>query len=379
MTPRTLTYFIAFIALGLASASMGPTLPTLAAHTGVTLAEISILFVARSLGYLSASLTAGRLFDHLSGHLLMALALLFMAGMLALIPLLPLLWLLTLVIFLLGLAESMLDLGGNTLLVWEHGEGVGPAMNALHFCFGVGAFLAPIIVAWSLQRSNDIIWAYGLLALLMLPVLARLLTLPSPKPRSAASQTPSQPLRRKFILWIVLFFFLIVGIEASVGGWLYTFGVRTTPLGPTAAAYLTSAFWGALTGGRLLAIPLATRLRARVILLIDLLGILLCLILLLAWPGRVWAVWAAAIVAGLAIASLFPTTITFASRRMLLSGRVTGWFFAGASLGGMSLPWVIGQFFERSGPMILPQLLLLALLAAFAIFALLVRQGRGGW
>ena len=373
MTSRTLAYFVAFIALGLASASQGPTLPALAANTGATLAGISILFVARSLGYLGGS-TAGRLFDHLPGHVLMAAALLGMAALLALTPLLPALWLLTLVILLLGLAESVLDVGGNTLLVWEHGEGVGPAMNALHFSFGVGAFLAPIIVAWSLQRSQEITWAYWVLALLMLPVLARLLTLPSPTIRAAGDETELPPVRRSFILLLLLFFFLIVGIEVGFGGWLYTFGVRTTPLGAAAAAYLTSAFWGALTAGRLLAIPLASRLRARAILLLDLLGILLSLTLLLAWPGHVWAIWAAALIGGLSIASLFPTTIIFASRRMPISGRVTGWFFAGASLGGMSLPWLIGQFFERSGPLIMPQLLLLALFAALLLFTLLLRR-----
>ena len=35
----------------------------------------------------------------------------------------------------------------NPLLVWVHGDEVGPAMNGLHFFFGVGAFLSPIIIA----------------------------------------------------------------------------------------------------------------------------------------------------------------------------------------------------------------------------------------
>ena len=39
-----------------------------------------------------------------------------------------------------------------------------------------------------------------------------------------------------------------------------------------------------------------------------------------------------------------------AVRRMRITGRVTGWFFVGASVGGMTLPWVIGQFFESVGP-----------------------------
>jgi len=47
-------YYAAFIALGLFGASMGPTLPYLAQHTGSRLSEISFLFTARALAICSA-------------------------------------------------------------------------------------------------------------------------------------------------------------------------------------------------------------------------------------------------------------------------------------------------------------------------------------
>ena len=45
-----------------------------------------------------------------------------------------------------GLASGSLDTGGNVLLlnIWE-GRDSGPYMHALHFTFGIGAFLAPLI------------------------------------------------------------------------------------------------------------------------------------------------------------------------------------------------------------------------------------------
>ena len=76
-------------------------------------------------------------------------------------------------IFLLGMVEIGLDIGGNTLLMWLHGERVSPYMNALHFFFGVGAFLAPLILAQMLLLNDGpagVRWTYWLLALLMLPV-----------------------------------------------------------------------------------------------------------------------------------------------------------------------------------------------------------------
>ena len=117
-----------------------------------------------------------------------------MAAMLLLTPLLPLLWLLTTFLLVLGMAEGVVDVGGDTLLVWVHRHQVGPFMNGLHFFFGVGAFLSPIVIAQMVLMSGDIIWAYWALALLMLPVVVGLLRLPSP---TASMTSPDRPGRAR--------------------------------------------------------------------------------------------------------------------------------------------------------------------------------------
>jgi fucose permease len=50
------------------------------------------------------------------------------------------------------------------------------------------------------------------------------------------------------------------------------------------------------------------------------------------------------------MASVFPTLYSMAGRRMSISGQVSGFFFVGASLGAMSLPWLVGQLFEVLQP-----------------------------
>ncbi len=177
---QTAVYYIAFVALGLASASLGPTLGGLAEHTRTRLNEISFLFMARSLGYLAGSFVGGRVYDRWPGHMIMAGILVAMAVVLALAPMMPLLWLLTAVLLVLGMGEGALDVGGNILLMWVHRSEVGPFMNGLHFAWGLGASLSPIIVAQAVLRTGDITWAYWTLAVLMLPVIIGLLRLPSP-------------------------------------------------------------------------------------------------------------------------------------------------------------------------------------------------------
>ena len=198
---KTIGYYVAFVALGLVMASLGPTLTGLAEHTRTHLSEISVLFTARALGYLIGSFQGGRLYDRVPGQPVMAAGLLVMAATMALAPAISWLWLLGAVLLVLGAAEGTVDVGGNTLLVWVHGHQVGPFMNGLHFFFGLGAFLAPIIVAQAVLVSGDIAWAYWALALLVLPVSAWLLRLPSPagqvnRPSTEITAQPALPLER---------------------------------------------------------------------------------------------------------------------------------------------------------------------------------------
>lgn len=178
----TIGYYVAFIGLGLISASLGPTLPGLAEQTRTDLGEISFLFTTRATGYMLGSLLGGRLYDLLRGHPVMAGSLALMGLGMFMVPTTPILWLLALLLFLVGLGEGAVDVGGNTLIVWIHRSRVGPYMNGLHFFFGLGAFISPLVVAWAIVWSGEIRWAYWLLAAGVIPIVIGLLRLASPQP-----------------------------------------------------------------------------------------------------------------------------------------------------------------------------------------------------
>lgn len=351
---KTAGYYAAYVALGLVTASLGPTLPGLAAHTSVTLSTAGLLFTTRSLGFTLGSLYIGRTYDRFPGHQIMSGMLLLMAVMLVLAPTTTLFWVLALIMLVLGAGEGTLDVGGNTLLVWLLGREVGPFMNAMHFFFGTGAFLSPIIIARALQVSGDIIWAYWALAIVVAPIALWLVRVPSPYAPEDNENDAKGELRPWLVFLVSAFFFLYVGAEAGYGGWVFTYA-RSSNFGglnfaESTAAYLTSAFWGALTLGRLLSIPLAARVRPSVILFVDLAGCLLSLGTILLWPGSTLALWAGSIGLGLFMASIFPTTIAFAERRMPISGRITGFFFVGVGAGAMTVPWLVGQLLDPLGP-----------------------------
>ncbi len=371
----TAGYYAAFIALGMVAASLGPTLPWLADNTKTQLGQISLLFTARSVGYFVGSLMGGRLYDRVPGHLLFAVMLVAMAGCMAVIPLTAIFWLLVAILLLLGIGEAYVDVGGNALLVWVHGRDVGPYMNALHFFFGVGAFLSPIIIAWVIASTDGITWAYWLLALLILPVALYMSQLASPA--APAKIVDGIKIQVNYVLvgLSALFMSLVVGAEVSFGGWIYTYAVALDLASVENAAYLTSAFWGALTLGRLIGIPIAARFRPRTILLFDLLGCIASVTVILVFSASTTMVWIGAAGLGFSMASIFPTVLSWAERRMTMSGFVTSWFLVGASVGAMTLPWIIGQLFETVGPQVTMMLILADLLAALAVFGVLMAYG----
>ncbi|MEJ2304732.1 MAG: MFS transporter [Anaerolineales bacterium] len=354
----TIAYYFSIFILGVFTAIGGPALPSLAENTSSTLDQISLFFVLGALGYLLGSYLGGRAYDRFPGHRIMAFTLLVIAVSGAFIPLMRLLWLLLLVQFALGLAQGANDVGCNTLLLWVHGKDAGPYVNGLHFFFGLGTFIAPLVLAGMLSLTDGIQWVFWTFALLSLPLIFWLWRLPEAPVQSKSDEKGSARVPFIPVALLALAFLLYVGAEVGFGNWVYTYAF-TLDLGTTiTSAYLTSAFWGTFTLGRLLGIWISTHARAITILFVDLLGCLASLSVILLWPDSVPALWTGTIGVGLFMASVFPTMIVLAGERMHVTGAVTGWFLVGGGAGGMILPWVIGQAFVGIGAIAMPVLVL---------------------
>lgn len=374
---RAFAYYAAYVVLGLALSALGPTLPALAGQTSSTLSQISILFTANSLGYIVGSLLGSRLYDRRPGQPILAVTLTGMALLIFAIPVIPNRWLLVTDFALIGLGMGVLDVGGNTLIVWLFGREVGPYMNALHLSFGVGAFLSPILIDRVVVLTGGIRWAYWALALLIVPVAYWMTRIPSPV-RSDEETVPGAPVKARtpayalLVLMIAMLMFMHVGAELSFGGWIFSYAVATG-IGPeTTARLLNSLYWGALAAGRLIAVPLAIRLQPRAMLLLDLIGMVVSIGIIAFFPQWPPAVWIGTLGFGIFIASMFATTINFTDHHMPITGSVTGFLLVGANVGSMTLPWVIGQFFESVGPQVMVTIIGLDVVAALVLFGVIL-------
>ncbi len=374
----TLGYYALFVCLGLSTAVVGPTIPDLARQTGSTIAVLGAIFLPGSSGYALGTLLGGRLFDRARGHALLGAAQLWAAGCLALMPLVPSLQLLLAVVFCRGLAEGLINTGANTLLLWTHREEASPFMNGLHFCFGLGAFAAPLLVAQAAGWPGGYRWAYWIVAGTAALAGLRLLTLAgSPDPREHARRAEAAHPRRTGLPWApilvaALFLFAYVGAEISFGSWVYTYALELGVASAAGAAYLTSAFWLSFTVGRAVSIPVALRFGPRQVIPAALLACLAFAGALAALPPSAALLWVAAVGIGFFMAPLWPSGYTLAGQVVAMTALASGLVLLGDSFGGMVLPSLTGKIFEAAGPRLLPLtlplLVLVSLSACLAAF-----------
>ncbi len=352
---RTFGYYFLFVVLGLDTAIGGPTLPSLAAQTGSPIGRMGLIFLIGSIGYTLGTMTGGRILDRVRGHPLMGIAQLAAAGLIFTIPFIPWFWLLLAVLLCKGFAEGIVNTGANALLVWTHGEKVGPFMNGLHFFFGLGAFLSPFLVAQVVDIPGGYRWAYWVLAGIALVAGLIMVTMKG-NPRhtqvqaAAAESNAKQSVPYGLVIAAMLFLFFYVGSEITFGGWIYTYAVTLKLASVAGAAYLTSAFWLAFTIGRLLSIPAATRFTPKQVIPTALVSCLVILALGIAFSSSSTVLWLMAFGLGFCMAPIWPTGFTLAGQSIHLTGRLTGIILLGDSFGGMVLPSAVGQVIESSGP-----------------------------
>jgi FHS family Na+ dependent glucose MFS transporter 1 len=133
-------------------------------------------------------------------------------------------------------------------------------------------------------------------------------------------------------------------------------------------------FWAGLVVGRVIAIPLSMRLSPRSMIQLDLAVGLGAIGLIGLLPESEVALWTGTIVFGMAIASIFASCVNFASERIPIASHVMAIFFIGGSLGAMTLPWLIGQYFDSTGPEVMIWVVGTTMAAGLLVFGAIRRH-----
>jgi fucose permease len=340
---------LGFVLTGIVNTVLGPILPALSARLQLSDAQAGNFFTAQFLGSIAGVTATSVLLHHrrfrfslVLGYLLMGAGLSLLASpgwRLALLG--PIIY---------GLGLGVVIPTSNLLVSSMNPERRAAALSGLNFCWGAGAVLVPLAV--SIAQPRRILWeSLVLFAAGLVPVAAVMVAVPAPAP--LRHERPTASPWRNFGRWrlaaaLAAMFFLYVGAESALGGWLATLVKRLVPGQSSGWLPALSIFWGGLVLGRGLAPFLLRRMRERTLALTGLTAATLAILVLIMGPGRPWLNTAAAL-AGLGLAPVFPVCIALLSHFGEMERRVGGPMFAFASLGGAVFPWLVGVVSTASG------------------------------
>ncbi|XP_009075125.1 PREDICTED: sodium-dependent glucose transporter 1, partial [Acanthisitta chloris] len=365
------------------------TFPNLAANVRKNVSDIYYIFVGRSLGYLGGSVLGGVLFDCMNASLLLALSLLATTAGLYAIPWCKEALLLTILMSVIGGSMGILDTGGNVLVLNTWGADAGPHMQALHFSFAAGAFVAPILAKMALggseskeldvaEKTNqsvlklvptasaasatpalpdhleeDFLWSYIVIGTYILLVSVFFFALyskgSSARDKSKTSLQESMLARYHYALigLLFVFFFFYVGAEVTYGSYIFTYAKVFADMKENEAAALNSVFWGAFAACRGVAIFGAAFLYPGTMILLSLLGSAVSSLALAFFAHYRTSLWVGSAVYGGSMATVFPSGISWIEQYTVVQGKSASLFVVGAALGEMCIPAMVGYLQGR--------------------------------
>lgn len=333
---------VGFVLTGMVTTLLGPILPHLADRWTLQDWQAGYLFTAQFVGSTMGVLLSSALLPRRGFRFSLVLGLAAMAAGVSALAAGP--WLLGVAsIWLYGIGLGLTIPAANLLVAESNPARDAAALNVLNLAWGMGA------VGWPYLASRLHEAALLALGIGLALVAAGLASLPmrSRESRPDPGSPQVKPSRGPAMLAFGLLFFIYVGTENSLGGWVAAYARRLSERPDADWMLMPSLFWGGLLTGRAVA-PGLLRLVPETALAMG--GLLLASLgtaVLLGADGVARA-GAGVALAGLGLASVFPIVIALMSRAFGAgASRIAGRMFAVAGLGGATLPWLVGVVSTR--------------------------------
>lgn len=375
--------FINFVAIGVLAGVMGPALPDLADRVGTDLATIGVLVTTSFLGTLTGQAIAGPLNDRLGQRPVLLAGIGLTAGGAAVLVLGPSLGIMIGGSAVFGIGFGALDVSSNLLVARHFADQSVSVLNLLHTFYGVGSVIGPALASLSLRVADTAIPVFWVgVAILLLPI-PFVLRVPQGIPATSSAQAVQAAggngaIYRAPVLWLLgVILLLYVGVEAGLGSWITAYTDRTTDLGKEGGALLTSAYWLALTIGRILGALYGGRFSPYGMLRLTLIGMLAGAVIFVLGTGSGLLTAIAVLVLGLFSGPPYPTVVAITT--MLFPhgpGKATGVVVSLGSMGAATLPWTMGALLDRVSPEAAAWFILAQSALLVGIYALLRRADR---
>ncbi|KFV79852.1 Major facilitator superfamily domain-containing protein 4, partial [Struthio camelus australis] len=147
-----------------------------------------------------------------------------------------------------------------------------------------------------------------------------------------------------------LVLFMTDGIVGEYSGFIYSYAVEE-PLSVVhkVAGYLPSLFWGFITLGRLISIPVSYRMKPATMVFINVVGVLVTFLLLLIFSYSVVFLFVGTACLGLFLSSTFPSLLAYTEDILQYKGCATTVLVTGAGIGEMVLQLLVGSIIHDQG------------------------------
>ena len=314
------------------------------ARLEINLAQQGTLFLLLYFGIFFASIVIGPLIDRFGHKVNLLLSSAIVCGAMLAFSCADSFLTASIAAVLLGLGGGGLNTCTNALISDLYGDQRGPMLNLLGIFFGVGALFVPLLAA-SIEGHFTITQLFLLCA--VLAAICSLVYAMISFPPTASSQEFSLRktlgvVRYEGVLLLALILFFESGNEASIGGWTSTY-VNSAGFSSRAATMVLAAYWAALMLSRILAARmLRTVGKSQLIAASAVLSLVGCAVLLTSQLFSLLAL--GTVLIGLSYGPIFPTTLAVAGdRHSQQAGTVFGFLFSVALIGGMLLPWTVGE------------------------------------
>ncbi len=374
--------FVAFISLGLPDGLLGVAWPSIRADFQRPLDSLGLLMVSSTIGYLTSSFFSGRIMARMGVGMLLAASCFATGCALLAYTLVPSWWLMVAFGVLAGLGAGAIDAGLNTYIAAHYGEGL---MQWLHASFGVGVTLGPIIMTAGLNSFNS--WRVGymivgtaqiLLAICFALTASRWKRLPDsdtesePEQRLTDYKTSLRQTLRQPSVWLsLLLFFLYVGVEVTLGQWVYSLLTEARGISPETGGLWAGSYWGTFTVGRIVAGLYARRISTDLLIRISILTAFIGAVML-AWNPAEWVSLLGIAIVGFAVAPIFPALVSGTEARVGAqhAANTIGMQISAAGLAIAVIPGLAGVLARVFSLEIIPWYLIGTILLLAACYAL---------
>src|ERR1700739_1968967 len=317
---------LSFILIGVITTLLGPILPSFSRHWSLTDAQAGFFFTAQYLGstlgvaltsyflprFGFSKVTAGGFIAFLVGFAFLGLGPWVISSLMA-----------SIIGFGYGLANPANTLHSTQL----PSKSTAAAVTFLNFSWSIGSVLCPFLVGALIPSIGLRYFSLSLAAfsLVFIALHFSVRAAPAPVNRPRATHPLAHwlaLLRLPRAVPLLLLFFLYVGTEVALGGWVAMFEKRMPGMGTLSLVIAPSVFYGSLLFGRGVS-PLALRHRSQV--LVSTVGLSL------------------ATSAAFGLAPQYPILIPWLAAIFRDDSTWIGaLFFGAAGIGGGVLPWLVG-------------------------------------